>query len=87
MKRAYIILCFLPVVLIALAFGGCSDPNAIIDKNTGIDDHNWAYVNLVKYDVKIDNEKIPYNLYLNLRVTGNYKYSNIFILMHENGPA
>jgi len=87
MIRAYKILCFIPVFLIAAAFSGCADPNAIVDKNTGIDNHNWSYVNLVKYDVEIDNEKIPYNLYFNLRVTGDYKYSNIFILMHENGPG
>ena len=87
MKRTYKILRFLPIILVALAFGGCSDPNAIVDKNTDIENHNWSYVNLIKYDVKIDDEKSAYNLYFNLRVTGDYKYSNIFILMHENGPG
>jgi gliding motility-associated lipoprotein GldH len=87
MKRAYKLFYFLPVIFLALTFSGCTDPSAIIDKNTEIDNHNWSYVNLVKYDVKIDDEKIPYNLYFNLRVTDEYKYSNIFILMHENGPG
>jgi gliding motility-associated lipoprotein GldH len=85
MKRAFKLLYLLPV-LITWFLSSCSDPNSVIDKNTEIDNHNWSYDNLVKYDVKIDDEKIPYNLYLNLRVTGDYKYSNIFVLIHQTGP-
>ena len=57
-----------------------------IDQNTPIENHNWSYANRVKYSVKIDDPSIPYNLYINLRVTGEYKYSNIFVLVHKNGP-
>ena len=31
-------------------------------------------------------KKAAYNLFLNLRVTGDYKYSNIFVLIHQTGP-
>jgi len=86
MNRVSKILYLLPVLLVMLLLGSCTDPNAVMDKNTEIDNHNWSYDNLVKYDVKIDNEKTPYNLYLNLRVTGDYKYSNIFVLIHQTGP-
>jgi len=84
MNRVSKILYLLPVLLVMLLMGSCT--NAVMDKNTEIDNHNWSYDNLVKYDVKIDNEKAPYNLYLNLRVTGDYKYSNIFVLIHQTGP-
>jgi len=86
MKRAFKFIYLLPALLLIMVFASCSDPNAVIDKNTEIDNHNWSYGNLVKYDVKIDDEKVPYNLYFNLRVTGDYKYSNIFILLHQIGP-
>jgi len=76
----------LPVILIAIYCSGCSDPGAVIDKSVAIDNHNWSYVNVIKYDVNIDNAQIPYNLYLNLRVTADYKYSNIFLLIHQTGP-
>lgn len=87
MTRAFKILCMLPVIAVVLFTASCTDPNAIMDKNTSIDNQNWSYLNLVKYDVNIDNENIPYNLYLNLRVTADYKYSNIFILFHQAGPG
>jgi gliding motility-associated lipoprotein GldH len=86
MIRAFKIFYFLPVLVLALAWAGCTDPNAIIDQSTEIVNHNWSYANLVGNSVKIDNEKIPYNVYLNLRVTGDYKYSNIFVLIHQTGP-
>lgn len=85
--RAFKLLYLLPVILLSLYCSGCSDPNAIMDKSTGIDNHNWSYVNAVSYDVTIDNPNIAYNLYLNLRVTGDYKYSNLFILFHKSGPG
>jgi gliding motility-associated lipoprotein GldH len=86
MKRAFKILYLLSVLILLLSLGSCTDANSVMDKNTAIDNHNWSYDNLVKFDVKIDNENIPYNLYLNLRVTGDYKYSNIFVLLHQTGP-
>jgi gliding motility-associated lipoprotein GldH len=86
MKRAFKLLYLLTALFIITALGSCADPNAVIDNNIEIDNHNWSYVNQVKNDVKIDDEKVGYNLYFNLRVTGDYRYSNIFILLHETGP-
>lgn len=65
---------------------GCTDPNGIFDQNTPIPNRNWAYVNPIKYNVKVDDAHVPYNLYLNLRVSGDYKYSNLFVLVHISGP-
>jgi len=72
--------------VILLSSIGCTDKNAIIDQNSEVPNHNWTYLNKFKYDVKIDDEKIAYNLYLNLRVTADYKYSNIFVLITQTGP-
>lgn len=85
--RAFKLFYLLPVLIMALYCSGCSDPNAVIDKSTGIDNHNWSYVNVIKYDINVTDPSVAYNIYLNLRVTGDYKYSNIFILFHKNGPA
>jgi gliding motility-associated lipoprotein GldH len=74
------------MVLILLSAAGCTDPNAVIDQNTEIGNNNWAYPNKVKFTVKIDDEHIAYNLYLNLRVTADYKYSNLFVLIHQTNP-
>ncbi|HEX3385065.1 MAG TPA: gliding motility lipoprotein GldH [Mucilaginibacter sp.] len=77
-----LLLLIVPLVLII----GCTDPNGIIDQNTSIENHNWSYANKVKYPVKITDVSVPYNIYINLRVTGDYRYSNIFVLVHRSGP-
>lgn len=79
-----LLLLLFPAMLFASS--GCSDPNAVIDQNTAIENHNWSYTNKVKYTVKIDDPSVLYDLYVNLRITGDYKYSNIFVLIHRNGP-
>ncbi len=74
------------ITFFALLIGGCTDPNAVIDQNTEIVNNNWAYDNKIKYSVKIDDINASYNLYLNLRVTADYKYSNLFVLIHQVNP-
>ncbi|WP_237073662.1 gliding motility lipoprotein GldH [Mucilaginibacter mali] len=71
---------------VATLLTGCSDPKAVFDQNTMIANHNWGYVNNVVYNVPITDNSVPYNLYFNLRVTGDYKYANMFVLLHTTGP-
>lgn len=64
----------------------CQDQSAIVDTNIELDKHNWSYTEKVKVPLNIESEDIPCNLYLNLRHTSDYKYSNIFLLIHITGP-
>lgn len=86
MKRIFNFFFFTVFAAIMLSSTGCTDKSAIIDQNSEVPNHNWTYLNRFKYDVKIDDEKIPCNLYMNLRVTADYKYSNIFVLITQIGP-
>lgn len=74
------------LLLFVLILIGCTD-NAIIDVNKEISDRNWSYIKKIRIPVKIEDEKQPYDLYLNLRHTADYNYSNIFILIHQSGPG
>src|ERR1700743_3584302 len=80
-------LTYIALALTAVLLSGCSDPKAVIDQNTEIVNNNWSYGNKLKYPVKVTDADIAYNLCLNLRVTADYKYSNIFILVHKSGPG
>ncbi|MCF8453955.1 MAG: gliding motility lipoprotein GldH [Pedobacter sp.] len=77
---------FLFVVLLAMVLASCQDHSAIVDTNIELDKHNWSYTEKVKIPLNIESEDIPCNLYLNLRHTSDYKYSNIFLLIHITGP-
>ena len=87
MKAVRKLLLFTLSLSILLAGSGCTDPNAVIDQNTSIENLTWSYANKVKNDVKIDDPSVLYNVYINLRVTGNYRYSNLFMIVRRNGPG
>ena len=86
MKRALKSFYISTVVLLIAVIAGCSNANTVTDNNTALADHNWSYVNRIRFDCKIDDESAAYNLYLNLRVTDNYKYSNLFVLIYQTSP-
>ena len=86
MNRAINILGGLVLLALTASFAGCSNGNTIIDKNNDVENHNWTYVNKFRYDVTIDDTSSPYNIDINLRVTGDYKYSNMFILLTQVNP-
>lgn len=64
----------------------CQDTQTVIDNNFKIAEHNWSYTEKVQVPVMIENADLPYNLYVNLRLTASYRYSNIFLLIHITGP-
>ncbi len=77
------LLYYLSVCFLLFAFCGCSDPGAVIDNNTALPNKVWAYNNRIGYSFKIDDPNARYNFYINLRVTGDYKYSNMFVLIPD----
>ena len=83
--KSYILLLATSMLLL---LNSCVQPdkNTVIDSNVSIFDLNWSYVNKIRFDFKIDDSSAKYNLFLNLRITPNYRYSNIFILIHQTSP-
>ncbi|QJD95818.1 gliding motility lipoprotein GldH [Mucilaginibacter robiniae] len=66
---------------------GCTDPKAVLDESAEIANNNWQYGNKLKFDVPVEDANTEYNLYFNLRVTADYKYSNIFVILYESGTT
>jgi len=85
MKRANLFKLFFISILIAGVYG-CQTDN-LIDTNQEMPQRNWSYVNKVKAVVEIKDAAKVYNIRFKLRHTADYRYSNIFILMHLSGPG
>lgn len=76
---------FISLVFIASLFCSCRDEQAVVDTNQEISGRNWGYADKITIPVVINDTQAVYNLFINLRHTANYKYSNIFILVHQTG--
>lgn len=86
MKRVANIRAGFALLAATALLAACGNGNTIIDKNNTIENHNWTYINKYRYDAAIDDVNAAYNIKVNLRVTGDYKYSNMFVLLTQTGP-
>jgi gliding motility-associated lipoprotein GldH len=82
MKRILLIFC-LGVLLSGFA---CQNPNVLVDENQPINKARWTYVNPIKIKVPIVDTAAAYTLFINLRHTEDYAYSNIFIRIKQRNP-
>ncbi len=69
-------------LIVGLFLSAC-DKQRIVDENKTIEGDAWYYKNLLPFDVLINDTNKYYNLYVNLRVDADYKYSNIFLMLHK----
>lgn len=72
--------------LVTLLSVSCQNEVTLVDSNQKTNDLKWSYADRMRIPVKVGDTKMAYTLYLNLRHTGDYKYSNIFIIIHQTGP-
>ncbi|NEU09238.1 gliding motility lipoprotein GldH [Flavihumibacter sp. R14] len=75
------------LILGSLSLSSCQDANIVADTNKEISNRTWSYINKIRVPVTIEDEKANYNIYVNLRHTGDYKYSNIFLLIGTQAPG
>lgn len=73
---------FLGLILLSVIFSSCIKNDALIDTHQAISRHRWSYLNKVQIPFEISDTAARYNLLINLRHTSEYKYSNIFFLIH-----
>ena len=64
----------------------CSKP-AFYEKNTPVDSGIWARELQPKFSFTIVDTLAAYNCFLNLRNSGDYKYSNLWLFVHTTSPS
>ncbi|TZF86233.1 gliding motility lipoprotein GldH (plasmid) [Pedobacter sp. BS3] len=72
-------------LLFVLGLQACSD-TAIVDVNQPVPHRNWSYIKKITVPVTITDAGKRYNIYMNLRHTADYKYSNLFVLIRQRNP-
>jgi gliding motility-associated lipoprotein GldH len=83
-KMKFWLWCFAFTTLVGVS--GCHTNN-LIDVNVGMPARNWSYENKVKAVVDIKDANKTYAIYLRLRHTSDYNYSNIYVLFRLKGPG
>jgi gliding motility-associated lipoprotein GldH len=69
-----------------IVLSSACDKGRVFDENKSIAGNKWYYKNMIPFDVQIMDTTKLYNVYVNLRITSDYKYSNIFMWLNTTNP-
>lgn len=73
------------MIIITLSFWAC-DENRIFEKNKKIPESGWNKLEMIRFEVPIQNTIIRYNFYINIGNTTDYKFSNLFLFIKTIYP-
>lgn len=76
----------LPLLLGGILLYSC-DPGRIFEKNTRIPDGIWDRNNPVSFEVVVEDTVTAHNLYINVRNTGMYPFSNLYLFITTKAPS
>lgn len=76
----------LPVALSLLVLVSC-DPNRVYEKDIRIPDGIWPMNNPVRFEVIVEDTITAHNLYINVRHTGMYPFSNLYLFVTTVAPS
>lgn len=76
----------LGLLVLAIAFLSGCDPNRVFEEYTPIPDQSWAADNSINYEFAVTDTLTPHNFYVNVRNTGAYRYSNLYVFFDIEFP-
>ncbi len=74
------------LVCAVLSLVACQD-ELIFDQNLPLPEREWHWKEKAHFQVEIADSTQWYSLYVNTRITGDYPYSNMWVLVEGISPA
>ncbi len=79
-----------PIQILFIFFGFLSiiscDRNVIYEKNVALKNDTWNYRDTLFYDVNISDTIRAYDIFINVRNSADYQYSNMYLFMSVYAP-
>jgi len=73
------------ISLFLVGLTSCSK-GLIYEKYLEIDQKSWEYENPVTFEVEVEKPEDSYDLYVNLRHSNDYPYSNLWLMLYTLPP-
>ncbi|OWY23384.1 hypothetical protein BVG80_08645 [Sphingobacteriales bacterium TSM_CSM] len=70
-----------------LLLHACNSGNTVFEKNAEIPKGNWTYDVKPAFEVPVTDTVSRYNVYVNLRHTNSYTYSNMWVIIYTTLPS
>jgi gliding motility-associated lipoprotein GldH len=63
------------------------DSNKIFEEYIEVENANWKKENIASFEFNAKDTTTAHNLYINVRNTGAYSYSNLYLFVTMQGPS
>ena len=73
------------VVVILFSFTSC-DNSVLYEENFAVDDNGWHTDDVKTFNFNIQDTLSPLNLFVNLRTSTDYPYSNLYVFLYSQYP-
>ncbi|MCY1510573.1 gliding motility-associated lipoprotein GldH [compost metagenome] len=74
------------IFLLIFLCHGCI-PDTLVDYNTSVPDNHWLYSKSAKVTFDVKDTQNTYDISFKIRNTNDYRYANLYVLMHLKGPS
>ena len=71
-------------LFVALLLTSCN--STVYNNVQDISNNSWAYNDSISFDINITTANTPYNVFIDIENTDNYKYSNLFLFVSITSP-
>lgn len=76
---------FLFVISLLFVLVSC-DSNKLYEENMAVAGDGWHHDDIKTFEFEITDTISPLNLYINVRTSTDYAFSNLFMFLHSNYP-
>lgn len=76
---------YLLVFCVAFIFFSC-DSNRIYEENFSVENNVWNYEDVKTFSFEITDTMSPLDLFVNIRTTPDYGYSNLYVFLYSEYP-
>lgn len=76
---------FSMIAFLGIVSAGCN-PGLLYEKYLEIEGKGWKHIEPITFEVEVDDISVPYDVYVNLRHTNDYPYSNLWLMMYTYPP-
>ena len=82
LKSKYILLFFVTLMFV---FNACQN-NGVYENYVEIPGHKWHKEHVASFEVEISDSLQMHNIYVNIRNTGKYPFSNLWLFVKQTDP-
>ena len=77
--------CKIAIIIILLGLFSC-DSNKVFEEYIEVENANWQKENIASFEFIAKDTITAHNIYINIRNTGDYLYSNLYLFVTMKGP-